>query len=269
MTSGYAPVNGLRIYYEIHGPEDSRQVPLLLLHGGGSTIDTSFGEMLPLLAARRQVIAFEQQGHGRTADIPGRPFTFAQSAADAVALLRYLKIARADLFGYSNGGHIALQIALDHPEAVHKLVIESAMSDRQGTDPAFWESFRGAKLEEMPAELRAAYLATAPRPEDLPSFFAKSVQRMVDFSGWTPAEIRSIAAPTLVVIGDYDIVRPEHAVALFRLLPDARLAILPGTDHMTIVKRSAWLLPMIDEFLDAPMPQDPIRVPEEPPTRSR
>jgi pimeloyl-ACP methyl ester carboxylesterase len=148
---------------------------------------------------------------------------------------------------------------------VRKLVIESAMSDRQGTDPAFWESFRGAKLEEMPAELRAAYLATAPRPEDLPSFFAKSVQRMVDFRGWTPAEIRSIAAPTLIVIGDYDIVRPEHAVALFRLFPDARLAILPGTDHMTIVKRSAWLLPMIEEFLDAPMPQVPSRGPEERP----
>jgi pimeloyl-ACP methyl ester carboxylesterase len=129
------------------------------------------------------------------------------------------------------------------------------MLSRDGSDPGFRESFNHAKLEDMPLELREAYLKTAPHPEDLPAFFAKSVQRMRDFKGWTPQEIQSIAAPTLVIMGDRDVASPEHAVQMFRLLPNARLALLPDTDHMMMVKRSEWLLPMIEEFLDSPMPQ--------------
>ena len=178
--SGYAPVNGLEMYYEIHGSTSGKSPPLVFLHGGGSTIETSFGKVLPSFAKTRQVIAFDQQGHGRTADID-RPFTFDQSAEDTVALLRYLKIEKADFFGYSNGGHIALQIAVRHPDLVRKLVIESAMFQRNGSDAEFWESFEHAKLDDMPAELREAYLKVAPHPEDLPIFFAKSVKRMLDF----------------------------------------------------------------------------------------
>jgi len=253
VQSGYAPVNGLKMYYEIHGSAKAGSPPLLLLHGGGSTIDTSFGKVLPALAQTRQVIAVEQQGHGHTADVD-RPFTFAQSAEDTVGLLRHLTIRQADVLGYSNGGHIALQIAISHPEVVRKLVIESAMFNREGTDPGFWEGFTAAKPEDLPAELRAAYLNVAPRPGDLPTFFAKSVQRMLHFTGWTPEEIRSIRAPTLVIAGDRDIVRPEHAVLMFRLLPHAWLAMLPGTDHMTIVNRGDWVVSMVEAFLDAPMP---------------
>ena len=157
--------------------------------------------------------------------------------------------------GYSNGGHIALEIALKHPEVVRKLVLESIMIDREGSDPAFWESFKHAKLEDMPLELREAYLRTAPHPEELPLFFAKSVERMKDFKGWTPQEVRSIEAPTLVIMGDRDVASPEHAIKIFRLIPNAQLAILPDTDHMTMVRRSDWLLPMLGAFLDAPMPQ--------------
>jgi pimeloyl-ACP methyl ester carboxylesterase len=157
--------------------------------------------------------------------------------------------------GYSNGGHIALEIALRHPEVVRKLVLESMMVDRDGSNPDFWESFKDAKLEDMPAELREAYLRVAPHPEDLPAFFAKSVQRMLNFKGWTSQEVQSIDAPTLIVIGDHDIVRPEHAVMMYRLIPNAHLATLPDTDHMTIVKRADWLLPMIGSFLDLPVPQ--------------
>ena len=116
-TSGYAPVNGLQVYYEIHGGPKGKSLPLVLLHGGGSTIETSFGKVLPSLAKARQVVAFEQEGHGCTAD-RNRPFTFDQSAEDTVALLRHLRIERADFFGYSNGGHIALQIAIGHPDLV-------------------------------------------------------------------------------------------------------------------------------------------------------
>lgn len=254
FQSGYAPVNGLKMYYEIHGSDSHGNTPLILLHGGGSTLETSFGNILPALAKDRQVIAFEQQGHGHTADID-RPFTFEQSAEDTVALLHYLKIEKADFMGYSNGGHIALEIALRHPDVVRKLVLESIMINREGSDPAFWESFKHAKLEDMPLELREAYLKAAPHPEDLPVFFAKSVQRMRDFKGWTSQAVRSIEAPTLIIIGDHDIVSPEHAVMMFHLIPNARLAILPDTDHMTIVKRSDWLLPMLGAFLNSPMPQ--------------
>ena len=171
---GYAPVNGLQLYYEIHGNPAKDGVPLLLLHGGGSTIETSFGKLLPLVSKARQVIAFEQQGHGHTADVD-RPFSFGQSAEDAVALLRHLHVAKADFLGYSNGGHIALQTALAHPEAVRSLILESVMFSRDGTDPQFWQSFDHAKLDDMPLDLRKAYLAAAPHPEQLPSFFAKSV----------------------------------------------------------------------------------------------
>ena len=254
VQRGYAPVNGLKMYYEIHGTVNANNPPLVLLHGGGSTIETSFGKVLPALANSRQVIAFEQQGHGRTADIVDRPFTFEQSADDTAGLLRYLNIGKADFFGYSNGGHIALQMAISHPDLVRKLVIESAMFQRDGSDPGFWKSFEHAKLDDMPPELQKAYLGVAPHPEDLPTFFAKSVQRMLNFKGWTPVDIQSINAPTLVMVGDHDIVRPEHAVLMFRLLPNAQLAVLPGTDHMTIVNRSDWLVPMVETFLDSPMP---------------
>jgi pimeloyl-ACP methyl ester carboxylesterase len=251
---GYAPVNGLKMYYEVHGGANGKNPPLVLLHGGGSTIETSFGKVLPALARARQVIAFEQQGHGHTADIVDRPFSFEQSANDTAGLLRYLNIGKADFFGYSNGGHIALQMAIRHPDLVRKLVVESAMFRRDGSDPVFWKSFEHAKPDDMPSELREAYLGAAPHPENLPVFFDKSVQRMLHFKGWTPEEIHSINAPTLVMSGDRDIVRPEHAVQMFRLLRNARLAILPGTDHMTIVNRSDWLVPMIETFLDSPMP---------------
>jgi pimeloyl-ACP methyl ester carboxylesterase len=249
----YAPVSGLKMYYEIHGVSNGKTPPLVLLHGGGSTIETTFGKFLPMLAKNRQVIAFEQQGHGRTADVD-RPFTFEGSADDAAALLQYLKIERADFFGYSNGGTIALQIAIRHPKLVRKLIVASANFRRDGLSPQFWEGMKHAKLAEMPAELREAYLEVAPHPEQLQSFHDKSVRRMLDFQDIPADSIHGIAAPTMVMIGDGDIVRPEHAVEMFRLLPHAQLAILPATDHMTFVKNAEPAAGMITAFLDAPMP---------------
>jgi len=249
---GYAPVNGLELYYEVHGTGGT---PLVLLHGGGSTIETSFGRVLPSLAKARQVIAFEQQGHGRTADIVERPFTFEQSADDAAALLRYLRIERADFFGFSNGGNIVLQIAIRHPQLVRKLVVASAMFKRAGLPPGFWESMRQATPENMPSELREAYLRVAPHPEQFATFHDKSAKRMLEFKDWPPETIRSIDAPTMVLIGDADIVRPEHAVEMFRLLPHGQLAVLPGADHATVMNRADLLLEMIPAFLDAPMPK--------------
>jgi pimeloyl-ACP methyl ester carboxylesterase len=199
------------------------------------------------------VIAYDRQGHGRTADVD-RPFTFRQSAEDAVALLHQLGIQRADFFGYSNGGHIAIQIALSHPEVVRKLVVEAAMFDREGSDPAFWESFHHARIEDMPQELKEAYLKVAPRPADLSALFSKSVRQMLDFEGWSAEEIRSIQAPTLVLAGDRDVVRPEHAVTMYRLLPNAQLAILPSMDHLAVSHPPAWVPSLVTTFLDAPRP---------------
>jgi pimeloyl-ACP methyl ester carboxylesterase len=247
----YASVNGLKLYYEIHG---SGGTPLVLLHGGGSTIETSFGKVLAPLAKGRQVIAFEQQGHGRTADVD-RPFTFEQSAEDTVALLEHLKIQRADFYGYSNGGNIALQIAFRHPERVRKLIVASAMVKRDGFDPSIWESLKHATPENMPAELREAYLKVAPNPQDLPTFVTKCAKRMLEFKDWRLEDLQSIQAPTMILVGDTKDVRPEHAVEMFRLLPHAQLAIFPGTDHMQIVSRDDLLLPIIPPFLDAPLPQ--------------
>ncbi len=253
IQRGYAPVNGLQLYYEIHGKPAKDGAPLVLLHGGGSNIETSFGKLLPLLSRTRQVIAFDQQGHGRTADVD-RPFSFAQSADDAVALLEHLHVAKADFLGYSNGGQIALEIALRHPEVVRSLIVQSAFFSRDGTDPGFWQGFDHAKLDDMPAELKKAYLATAPHPEQLPSFFAKSVQRMREFKGWTPAQIQSIRAPTLLLLGDRDIVRVEHAAQMQHLLPDARLAVLPATDHMAMPERAADVARIVGEFLSRSVP---------------
>jgi pimeloyl-ACP methyl ester carboxylesterase len=249
IERGTAPVSGLHIYYEIHGSREKNGVPLVVLHGGGSTIETSFGKLLPFLSKTRRVIAFEQQGHGHTADVD-RPFSFEQSAADAVALLRHLHVAKADFLGYSNGGHIALQIALSHPQVVRALVLESVMFSRDGTDPGFWQSFDHATIDDMPADLKQAYLATAPHPEQLPIFFAKSVQRMREFKGWTPEQIRSIAQPTLLVLGDRDIVRVEHAVRMQHLLQRASLAVLPATDHLAIPERASLVAPLVEEFLN-------------------
>jgi len=209
---------------------------------------------LPSFAKTRQVIAFEQQGHGHTADID-RPFTFEQTADDTAALLRYLKIEKADFFGYSNGGSVALQMGIRHPDLVRKLVVASAMFKRDGLYPEFWGSMEHATLESMPVELREAYLRTAPHPEQLPTFHDKCVKRMLEFKDWRPEDIQAIDAPVMVMIGDADIVRPEHAVEMFRLLPHAQLAVLPGTDHMALVKRADWQVSMIEAFLDAPMPK--------------
>ncbi len=250
--TGYAPVNGLQLYYEIHGEARAGQAPLVLLHGGGDTIQTSFGHILPLLARTRQIIAIEQQGYGHTADIVDRPFTFEQSADDTAALLAYLKVEHADICGFSNGGTTALQIAIRHPQVVRKLIAISTFFSRDGGPPQFWEWMKNARLENMPAELQAAYRAVAPHPENLRLFHDKAAQRMRDFKDLPLEQLHAIAAPTLVVCGDADVVRPEHAVALSRLLPHAQLAILPGTDHMAMMTRSVSLVPMIETFLAAP-----------------
>ncbi len=262
MADGkYAPINGLQMYYEIHGTGQ----PLVLLHGAFSAIGTSFGKILPGLAKTRQVIAVELQGHGHTADID-RPMTLEQNADDVAALLQYLKIDKADLFGYSMGAAVALHFALRHPNALRKLVFMSATFNLAGVHPGLMEGLGEMKPEQMiGSPFHDEYMRIAPHPEHFNRLFAKKTA-MDRQTKDIPAEaIRAIQAPTLLIIGDSDLVRPEHAVEMFRLLgggvfgdvaglPKSQLAVLPGTTHVSIASRADWLVPMITEFLDKPMP---------------
>jgi pimeloyl-ACP methyl ester carboxylesterase len=258
--TGYVPVNGLEMYYEIHG--EGR--PLLLLHGGMITIDLSFGAILPDLAKTRQVIAVEQQAHGHTADVD-RPLTFEQMADDTAAVLRHLGIENTDVFGFSDGGNVALGLAIRHPELVRKLVVAGTNFNNDGLYPEALAGMEHITAADMPPEMREPYERVAPRPEDFGVLLAKVVQQALAFKGWRPEEIRAIQAPALVMVGDADIIRPEHAVELFRLLgggvpgdmmeaPPTRLAILPGTTHIGFMERGSLVLSMIEEFLDAPAP---------------
>jgi pimeloyl-ACP methyl ester carboxylesterase len=263
--TGYAPVNGLQMYFEIHGEPSAIAPPLLVLHGALGTIGM-FGDLVPELARDRQVIAVELQGHGRTADID-RPLRADLMADDVAALLGYLGIERVDVFGFSMGGGVAWQLAVRHSELVRKLVAGSASpmrahgyTEAAGNLEATFnpEMFAGTPIE-------TDYLRVAPHPEAFPTLVRKVLQFTTESEDLPVEAIKTIAAPTMIIIGDADIIRPEGAAELFRMrgggvpgdyvgLTPARLAVLPGTTHMTAPTRTAWLRSMMVEFLDAPVP---------------
>ena len=220
-----APVNGIHIYYEVRGRHDG--TPLVLLHGGGSTIDSNFGRVLPFLARNRRVIALEEQGHGRPSD-RGEPVTFEQSADDVDGLLQHLQVPQADLLGFSNGGTVALQVAIRHPRLVRRLVFASSLTKREGAQPQLWEFIKQADIANMPQALKDAFLAVTPDPQRLKTMHDKDAARMASFADVPDAAVRGVRAPTLVITGDRDVGRLEHAVELSRLFPDARLLVLPG-----------------------------------------
>lgn len=219
----YKLVNGLNIYYEIHG---SGRL-LVLLHGGGSTILSTFGRILPRLAETHLVIAVELQAHGHTHDID-RPLSFEQDADDVAALLSQLQIENADFMGFSNGGTTCLQIAIRHPGLVNKMVLASTTFRRNGMQSGFFEGLRQATIENMPQLLKEEYLKANPDPRGLQAMFDRDVARMLDFKDLSDKDIGTIKVPVLIINGDADVVRPEHAVELSHLLPNARLAIVPA-----------------------------------------
>jgi pimeloyl-ACP methyl ester carboxylesterase len=241
----YAPVNGLQLYYEIRGSGR----PLVLLHGGLLTIDLNFGPLLEPLAASRQVIAVELQGHGHTADT-GRPMTIEALASDVVALLDQLGIAQADLFGFSLGGLVAFAVALGTPARVGKLIAASADAYRP---PGRESAPLGEDRLPTPADFQAwrdAYDAVAPDPAHFEEFAAKTSAMVVhEFPGWTD-ELRSLQAPTLLIFGDRDFTPLPDVVEMFELLPDAQLAVLPGTTHVGVTRRPGQVLALITPFLD-------------------
>jgi pimeloyl-ACP methyl ester carboxylesterase len=253
------------LYHETHGPDSG--TPLVLLHGAMSTIETSFGQALPSFAKTRPVIAVEQQGHGHTPDID-RPLSYAEMALDMVALLDELGIEAADFYGYSMGAGIALEIAIRNPGRVRKLVVTSLAYDNEGLHPGVQDQAVEVGPEDLAGSVfERAFVEVAPDPANWPALIAKCNALDRDFVGWSRDEIESINAPTLVIAGDSDIVRPEHAVDVFRLrgggvegdsvgLPDSQLALLPGTTHLTIVDRADWLVSMISGFLEDPADAD-------------
>jgi len=223
FKSGYSKVNGLTMYYEIYG----QGKPLVLIHGGGSTIQTSFGRIIPQLAKHRQIIGVELQAHGRTND-RNTDLTFEQDADDVAMLLANLYISKADFLGFSNGGHTTIEIALRHPELVNKIILCSAFYKRSAIAPQFWEGFDQATLNDMPQVLREGYLTVNNNAESLLNMFNKDIQRMKAFKDWSDEQIKSIKAPTLVMNGSRDIGSPEHAVKMYRIIPNCEMAILPG-----------------------------------------
>lgn len=261
--SGYISVNGLNMYYEIHGTGS----PLVLLHGALNTIDMSFGQLLPVLAETRQVIAVEQQGHGHTADID-RPLSYEQMANDTAALLSQIGIEEADILGFGMGGGIALEMAMRYPDLVHKLVIVSTPYNSAGIYPEVYESIASLTPEVFTGSGLPGTFFDVASPEEWPTLLAKVQQLDLHFEGWQTEDIQAIETPTLIIIGDSDDVRPEHAVEMFRLLGGgvdgdldglsaSQLAVLPGTTHNRILAEHAeWLLPMITAFLDAPAPSN-------------
>jgi len=224
----FAQIGPLRLYYEDHGEDRGDRVPLVLLHGGGSTIGTNFGELIPLLAGTRRVIAVEEQGHGHTPAID-RPFTFESSADDVAGLLGQLGVTSADVLAFSNGGNVALALVTRHPAAVRRLVLASTPFRRDGMVDGFWDGLAGGTLQDMPDVYREADLRINADPAHVERLFRQDRDRMLAFADVPDAELAAITAPTLVVAGDRDVIRTEHAVELARLIPGARLLVLPAT----------------------------------------
>lgn len=222
--SGYASVNGLKMYYEIHG----EGAPLVLIHGGGSTIQTTFGEILPLLAQHYKVIAVELQAHGHTNDRDSAE-SFEQDADDVAGLIQYLKISKAHFLGFSNGGNTAMQIAIRRSNLVDKLVIISSFYKREGMIPGFFEGMQLATLENMPILLKTYYLQINNDQKGLQRMFNKDKERMLHFKDWRDEDLASIKNPSLIISGDKDVVTTEHTVKMSQIIPNAQLMILPGT----------------------------------------
>ncbi|HEY2942790.1 MAG TPA: alpha/beta hydrolase [Vicinamibacteria bacterium] len=260
--TGYAKVNGLNLYYEVHGAGE----PLILLHGGlGAT--EMFAAVLPLLSKTRRVIAVDLQGHGRTADVD-RPLSFEAMADDVAALMKHLGIGKADVMGYSLGGGVALRTAVQHPDLVRKLVLVSTAFRRDGWYPEIMAGMAqmgpGAAEAMKQTPMYQLYARIAPKPDDWPLLLGKVGELVKKDYDWSK-DVTSIKAPTLLVFGDADAVRTAHAVQFFELLgggqrdggwdgsgiSPARLAILPGLTHYNVFS-SPVLASTVTPFLEAP-----------------
>ncbi|MGH2598028.1 MAG: alpha/beta fold hydrolase [Dehalococcoidia bacterium] len=258
--TGHAPVNGLNMYHENHGAGR----PLLLLHGAYMST-SAFDALIPTLAQNRQTIAVDLQGHGRTADVD-RPITYEGMADDAAALLRHFGVDNADVFGYSMGAGVAMQLAIRHPELVGKLVAASSSYNSDGFHPDLLPAIETITPEFFAGTPYAEeYARIAPNPGDFPKLVVKLKELDLTPFDFGAESIQAIKSPTLLIFGDADVVRLEHVVEMFRLrgggvngdlagLPAAQLVVLPGTTHVGVIGQTDMLLAAIPPFLDAPVP---------------
>jgi pimeloyl-ACP methyl ester carboxylesterase len=257
-TTGYAPVNGLRMYYEVHGSGE----PVVLLHGAFMTITNNWDGWIDELSKTRKVIAVEMQGHGRTADIPREPSS-ENLADDVAALLKYLKISRADLIGYSMGGRVALQVAVRHPDQVRKVVVMSSTFRRDGMTQEGLDALTKLTPEVFAGSpLEAEYKRLSPTPDDFPKFVKRMIAAASKENDLSAEQLQSTTAPMFFIYGDADGIRLEHIAEMFRLKGGgiygdlrprsaSRLAILPNTTHVTLLQRASIIVPMVNDFFDA------------------
>lgn len=257
-TTGYAPVNGLKMYYEIHGSGE----PLVLLHGGFMTITNNWEGWISELSKTRKVIAVEMQGHGRTADIPREP-SGENLADDVAALLGFLEISRADVLGYSMGGGVAMQLAVRHPARARKIVVLSAPFRRDGMVQGGSEAIQQITAELFKgSSIESEYKRLSPTPDQFAQFVEHMVAADSNARDLTADQLRSTTAPMFFIHGDADGIRLEHVAEMFRLKGGgthgdlgprsaSRLAVLPDTTHVTLMQRPSTIVPMVNDFLDA------------------
>lgn len=259
--NGTVRLDGLDVYYEVYGGElGNGQIPILLLHGGALTIEQAFSpELIARFARSRPVIAIEQQGHGHTGGRSGA-IAIAQLVEDTAGVLDHLGVRQVDLFGHSLGGMIATGVAIHHAGVVRSLITLGTPYKLEGFLPEIVRMQRDSTVMPSPemipllpteadfAAWRASFERSAPDPTAFDANLAKLNTMLTNWSGWTDDQLRGIRAPALVAIGDNDFVRIEHAAEMARLIPNARLAVLPGTTHFGVVKRDAWLEPMMDSL---------------------
>lgn len=257
-TTGYAPVNGLKMYYEVHGSGE----PVVLLHGGFMTITNNWNGWIKELAKTRKVIAIEMQGHGRTADI-ARDMTSENLADDVAALLGHIKIPRADLIGYSMGGGVAMQCAVRHPDKVRKVVVISSPFRRDGVVKEGADALKNLSAELfIGSPLEVDYKKLSPTPDDFPKFVKHMVVAMSKERDLDADKLKATPAPMFFIFGDADGIRLDHIAEMFRLKggeihgdmqphPASRLAILPNTTHVTLMERMPVIVPMVNDFLNA------------------
>ncbi len=264
VESGYAEVNGLKMYYEVYGEGK----PIVLLHGSHLTIPLNWSHVIPLMAKDRKVIVTELQGHGRTRDI-ARELSYEGMADDVSGLLGHLKIDNADILGWSMGGGVAFQFAVRHPQQLRRLVVVSAPFAHDGWWPeteASFGTFTADMFKDTP--IHQQYDSLGNDPARFADFVRKVISIDLKPYDWSK-EVKAIKAPLLMAIGDADGVRYEHALELFRAkgggkqgdlhgLPQSRLAILPGTTHISMfMQHENWLIPMITDFLDSDLTPEP------------
>ena len=271
--SGHLPINGLSLYHEVYGELGTSKTPPLLLIPGAFMATDSMTSWVAAFAGERAVIVFDQQGHGRTPDT-SREMSYEQFADDAAALLRALEVERADVMGYSQGGGVALQLALRHPTLVDKLVSMSATYRKDGWYPSVFEGIEGLSAEAFAGTpVEKAFKEHTPDAAAFDAYLEKMKVLNIDDQNISDAQMRSISAKTMVIVGDADGVKPEHALAMFKLrgggdeeaaasgvlqkVPAARLVILPATSHVGISGESAVLVPMVSAFLDDVPPTTP------------